>query len=183
MGVNEGPACELERFRAYLRVLARVQLGVRQAKLDPSDLVQQTLLQALRAAQEFRGTTDAELAAWLRRILTNTLRNALRDLGAQRRCRPRGVPGGGGGVVGAAGSVAGRARFVAVGAGRAQRATAPAGRGAGGAAGGAAEAVTLHHLHGLTLDETAARLDRSASAAAGLIKRGLKELHRRLREM
>jgi RNA polymerase sigma-70 factor (ECF subfamily) len=44
------------------------------------------------------------------------------------------------------------------------------------------EALTLHHLHNWTLDEVGQQLGRSASAVAGLIKRGLKELRIRLQE-
>ncbi len=36
----------LERYRAYLRILARVQIGRRlRSKLDPDDLVQEAFLQ------------------------------------------------------------------------------------------------------------------------------------------
>jgi len=56
-----------ERYRAYLHLLARLQLDRRlQAKVDASDIVQQTLVQALRGWSEFRGQTEAEVAAWRR---------------------------------------------------------------------------------------------------------------------
>jgi RNA polymerase sigma-70 factor (ECF subfamily) len=49
-----------------------------QGKVDPSDLAQQTLLKAHQNREQFRGQTDAQLGAWLRRILANELVDALR---------------------------------------------------------------------------------------------------------
>jgi RNA polymerase sigma-70 factor (ECF subfamily) len=69
----------LDRYRDYLRLLARLQLDDRlQGKLDPSDVVQQTLVKAHKNLEQFRGQTDAELAGWLRRILANTMTDAVR---------------------------------------------------------------------------------------------------------
>ncbi len=83
---TEDPGQVLERFRDYLRLLARMQIDTRfQGKLDPSDLVQQTLLKAYQAREQFRGTTPAEQAAWLRQILARTLANAVRDLARAKR--------------------------------------------------------------------------------------------------
>ena len=85
-GSQENAVEELGRFRSYLRFLARVQLDRRlQAKVDPSDIVQQSLLQAHQAREQFRGATDAERAAWLRQILSRTLAHALRDFQREKR--------------------------------------------------------------------------------------------------
>ncbi len=75
-----------DRFRSYLRLLAKMQLDERlRSKLDPSDVVQQTLLQAHRALGDFRGSSDAEMAAWLRQILARNLAHATRDFCRDKR--------------------------------------------------------------------------------------------------
>ena len=43
------------------------------AKLDPSDLVQQTLLKAHNNRDQFRGSSEPERMAWFRMILANTM--------------------------------------------------------------------------------------------------------------
>jgi RNA polymerase sigma-70 factor (ECF subfamily) len=80
-------AAGLERYRPYLELLARLHLQPRiRSKLGESDIVQEALLKAVQNLGQYRGQTDAELAAWLRRILTNTLVDAVRSLeGAKRQ--------------------------------------------------------------------------------------------------
>jgi RNA polymerase sigma-70 factor (ECF subfamily) len=49
-----------------------------QGKLDTSDLVQETLLRACSAWPKFQYSNEAELMVWLRSILLNSFRDALR---------------------------------------------------------------------------------------------------------
>jgi RNA polymerase sigma-70 factor (ECF subfamily) len=54
------------------------------AQLDPSHIVQQTLLKAHERFDQFRGQTDLELRAWLRSILARSLLDATRKFGRQK---------------------------------------------------------------------------------------------------
>jgi RNA polymerase sigma-70 factor (ECF subfamily) len=70
----------LERYRPWLRLLVGARLDpLLQGKIDPSDLVQQTLLKAHEHLAQFRGNSVAELQAWLRRILANEMALAARQ--------------------------------------------------------------------------------------------------------
>jgi RNA polymerase sigma-70 factor (ECF subfamily) len=76
----------MERFRDYLCLLARLHLDAQlRSKLDPSDIVQEVLLKAHDHQEDFRGQTEAERLAWLRRILANTLVDAARRFQGERR--------------------------------------------------------------------------------------------------
>jgi RNA polymerase sigma-70 factor (ECF subfamily) len=77
----------LRRFAPWLKLRARLQWESRfQAKLDPSDVVQQALIEAVRAFPHFRGRTEPEFVAWLRQILARTLAHEVRRYaGTQKR--------------------------------------------------------------------------------------------------
>jgi RNA polymerase sigma-70 factor (ECF subfamily) len=77
----------LLQYQPWLKLLARVELDSRlQVKLDASDVVQQTLLEACRALGQFRGATQGELLAWLRGILAHVLAHEVRRYhGTQKR--------------------------------------------------------------------------------------------------
>jgi len=64
----------LHQYRNYLSLLARLQIGRRlRGKVDDSDLIQDTFLEAYRHFPSFRGTTEAELVKWLHEILLHAL--------------------------------------------------------------------------------------------------------------
>lgn len=76
----------LQRYRGYLRTLADARIDPRlHGKLDPSDIVQQSMLQAFQAWDQCRGTSEGERLAWLRQIVIRNLLHALRDFRRQKR--------------------------------------------------------------------------------------------------
>ncbi|HLW64498.1 MAG TPA: sigma-70 family RNA polymerase sigma factor [Gemmataceae bacterium] len=77
----------LELYRTYLRLLARIEVGRRlQGKMDASDLVQETFLEAHRNFGLFRGTDEPQLAHWLRQIMAAKVANLVRHyFGVQKR--------------------------------------------------------------------------------------------------
>jgi RNA polymerase sigma-70 factor, ECF subfamily len=173
----------LERLRPYLLLLARMQMDSRlQAKLDPSDVVQESLLQAYESRAQFRGRTEGELAAWLRQILARKLAHAWRDLRRGKRDlhRERSLE---------AALEESSARLAAWGqrelSSPSQQAEhneqavrlagvlvslPPAQR----------EALVLHYWQDWSLADIGRHLGRSPAAVAGLLKRGLKQLRARL---
>src|SRR3954447_9231240 len=69
----------LEMYRNYLRLLARSLLGrALRLRVDASDLVQDTFLDAHRDFERFVGGGEPELVAWLRRILVRNLADQVR---------------------------------------------------------------------------------------------------------
>jgi RNA polymerase sigma-70 factor (ECF subfamily) len=76
----------LQSYRSYLALLASYQIGRRlQQKVDSSDVIQETFLEAYRDFKQFRGATEPELIAWLRRILANNLANVVERYHGTRR--------------------------------------------------------------------------------------------------
>lgn len=73
--------------RNYVSVAARAEVASwLKAKVDASDLVQQTLLEAHRGLANFRGESEAEWLAWLRRILAHNAADYVRRFhGVEKR--------------------------------------------------------------------------------------------------
>jgi RNA polymerase sigma-70 factor (ECF subfamily) len=171
----------LERYRDYLLLLARLQIDPRlQAKVDPSDVVQQTLLKALARRDQFRGRSDGERAAWLRTILAHTLTDAARKLGpaAGRRERP---------LEAALEQSSHRLeKWLASDSpspGQRAERNEQVLRLAAALARLPEEqrlAVELRHVQGLAVAEIGRRMGRSTTAVGGLLQRGLRALRERL---
>ena len=174
---------ELERFREFLSLLARLQLAPRlQGKVDLSGVVQQTLLEIHQTFDRFEAWDEAQKAAWLRKILAHNLTDevrkrtaAARDVGRERSLEA------------ALGQSSARleawlAAHQSSASGRAERheellrlATALA-----ALPEDQRTAVELHHLEGYSVVEVGHRMGRSAGSVAGLLHRGLKALRGRL---
>ena len=64
----------LNSYRNYLNILAESRLDRKlRGRISPSDIVQETMLEALRDFKQFRGTTECEFLGWVRQILAHTL--------------------------------------------------------------------------------------------------------------
>jgi RNA polymerase sigma-70 factor (ECF subfamily) len=79
--------------RNYVSIAARAEMASwLKAKVDASDLVQQTLLEAHRGLANFRGTTEGEWLGWLKQILVHNAADFVRRYhGVEKRCAGREV--------------------------------------------------------------------------------------------
>jgi RNA polymerase sigma-70 factor (ECF subfamily) len=151
-------------------------------KLDASDVVQQTLLQACQIRHQFRGTTEGEMAAWLRQILARTLLHCVRDLHRARRdvAREQSLQA----AIGES-SVRLEAWLAAEQSSPSQQVirmeqVLELAKVVEGLPEDQREAVVLYYFQGDPLAEVAEHFGRSESAVAGLLHRGLKQLRQRM---
>ena len=165
----------LESYRQFLRLLARSRVGRElRTRFDPSDLVQETLLEAQRDFQQFQGKTSGELAAWLRQILVRNLADQSKHHQSQKRdisreqpletlarhtpdalAAPLSTPSANAVKTEEAGALAGALERLA-----------PDYR----------EVLTLRHLQGQSFDQIAARMGRTPGAVRMLWMRALEQL-------
>src|SRR5262245_19259761 len=163
---------DFEQYRSYLYLLARSHIGSRfQARLDPSDLVQQSLLDAHQKQTQLRGRSEGERLAWLKQILANNLADAVRGL-TRVKCditRERSLDEQVGDSFSRVdGWLAAAQSSPSQQAARAEELLAMA-NALTGLPDAQREAIVLHHLQGLPLAEVARQLDKSPNAVAGLL--------------
>ena len=173
-----------EDYRDYLDLLARAQMGHQlRGKVDPSDIVQQTLLEAHARWDDCRGETEPERAAWMRKILANNVTDAARAFARDKRDVKREVAlqqtidesqhrieswlSGGLTSPSQQAELNEQLRHMAIAVGQLSQSQ--------------RDAIELFYLHGCPLDDIARQLGRTQSAVAGLLHRGLKSLRKTLK--
>jgi RNA polymerase sigma-70 factor (ECF subfamily) len=170
----------LAEYRPLLRFIAQQQgAAALRPRADASDVVQLTQLEACRALPAFRGQTAAEFTAWIKQILRHNAANLGREQRAARRDVRR--------------ESSHSADWLASGwAPRPAVEASPANQAINDETAHALadamlelpalqrEAVHMRHVEGRRIDQIAQAMDRSGPAVAGLLRRGLDTLRRKL---
>lgn len=177
-------ADNFEKYRSYLRVLVELQINpALRGKLDPSGVVQQTLLEAHQAQYQSEPFGDDPLP-WLRRILANNLTDEIRKFGRVKR--------GGGREVSLEQALEQSSLKLAAFA--AADAVSPSHRlikeeqilkltaSMNKLPDAQREALILQHWHGWPLAQIAEQMGKTRVAVAGLLKRAVQTLREDLRE-
>ncbi len=171
---------ELEEYRDYLGMLGRLQLDERLAgKVDVSGVVQLTLLEAEQ--NDWTKIDEDDRVPWLRRIFANNLLDEVRKFRTQARDVEREFS------IQAMEQSASRVNewLVAGQSSPSQRAIRQEqelrlAKALSCLPSAQREAIELHHLRGLPLDEIGKRMDRNKGAVAALIYRGTTRLRQLL---
>lgn len=172
----------LERFRDQLLSLARLKIRPQlQARIDLSGVVQQTLLEANLSAPPVQIDDSQAVVGWLKRLLARKLIDAMRWHFAikrdVRRERPMTCASEGSSVFLTEPVVAEQSspsrrmiRAESIHKLRSALRDLPEDQ---------RQVLELHYLEGMSLQQLSLRLDRSPSAIAGLLARGMRTLRRR----
>lgn len=175
----------LERYFSYLKLVADSQMNAKlRAKEDACDIVQETMLEAHRDFETFRGKSDTELRAWLRRILINNLISAARYHSRQKRIGQRELS-----LNSRLELSGGRQHyhfnsdpsFPGIKLVQQERSEKLA-NAFGQLLADEQTAVALKHFHARSVAEIAQHLGRTPEAVAGLLRRGLKKLRHHFKD-
>ncbi len=175
---------DLTKYEHYLALLARVHFDGRlRAKCGPSDIVQQTLLEAHRDWNQYRGKTTREQAAWLRKILVHNIvdlerrfLNKRRDVSLERSLEQaieqssRRL-----GAIALAGDVESPVEHI-----MREEALLEVADVLAELPRLQYESIVRHHLEGQPVSAIAGDLDCTVSSVAGHLRRGLAQLRKRL---
>lgn len=171
----------LEQQRDRFRVVARQKLdSVLKQRIDPSDVIQQTFLEAKRDFHGFKGEAPEQFIAWLNKIFENNVANTIQfHLLAHKRSilreRPINHLGRSTGIDPLSGKELSPSQLLA------QRELKEfMKRSVDLLPVSEREAIRLRYLQDLSLTEIAEQLNRSKQAVAGLLKRGLRRLRAQL---
>jgi len=179
---SEAPSRPVETYWDYLHSLARPQLNPRlRGKVDPSDVVQETLIKAHKCQAQYRGSTSGEQACWLRRILANTMidtaRKYQREIDREQNLEQNQEEPSAGLEAWLAtdqsspsATLDRQERLVRLASALAQLPEEQR------------TAVELHHLQDAAVAEIAAVMGKSEASVAGLLRHGLKRLRELLQE-
>lgn len=173
----------LERYRDYLQLLARLRVGRQlQGKIDPSDLVQLTLLRAHQAIEQFQGTQECERAAWLRKVFATTTADEIkrysrgkRDVGLERSLLALHDESSTRLETWLAGDHSSPSQHALR-----QEQLVLLAEALAAIPEDQRRAVELHHLGGCSVADVGLQLGKSKAAVAGLLRRGLRDLRQRL---
>lgn len=179
--MNKPTTFPIESYRPYLTLLARTHLDKQyQRRIDASDIVQQTLLEAHEHQSQYRGESEGELAGWLRKMLVHNVTDAIRALRRDKRDIRREQP-----LEAAVNDSFCRVHdwLAAEQSSASQKVMRDEqlltlSAAVTSLSGDQREAVILHHLQGYSLKQLAEHLERSESAVAGLLHRGLQNLRK-----
>jgi RNA polymerase sigma-70 factor (ECF subfamily) len=171
-------APSFEKYRPYLSMLARSNVAPRnRARIDPSGLVQQTLLHAVERQAQLRGQSEGEVMAWLKQILAHQLADALRGLARAKRdvSREQSLDQ----IADSFSRVDGW--LVSMQPSPSQQAVRSEelfhmATALNQLSELQRDAIVMHHLQGLPLAEVCEHLNKTPGAVAGLLHRGLKQL-------
>ena len=169
---------ELEKYRKFLDGQLSGITRRFGGKLESSDLVQKTLAEAFERLDQFRGTTEGELAKWLSQILSNNTVDAARMYQRQKRDinRECSLDQSERSSIGQVGDWLSADQTTPSFAVQNAEQILQLSQAIHQLPNAQQQVIVLHHLQGLTLNEVAERIERSRAAVAGLAYRALKNL-------